>query len=565
MLKLKYIGCLLLLVTIGSAVGTARAAPNGEMIDRSIGVYVTREGQRYFQNNLEDVLYRNGIALSEGVVAKWKYLAEEPIDLDRLPEKMRKYQETLDGVRTTMKNWLFGFKMNDPRLTATVNNVQYSATFSRLGIRVADQTANKELGLSPDTIVFYLDVEIPQIRVEVASIRANDLNNSFLGTFGINKVWLGLNKQSKPLAFQMPIAISIDPKNGVLVRAMKLKSNLTTVSIGSGFARPLIMPKVELRINDKVMALDHSAVEADLVKRQAGLVQALQAYLKGMSETEVPKRVNALFRLKKAENNGFTEVSFIDPPGKEGFVSPKEKFKLGLVPADIESTPTHLYVGVSSFVSDPLARSLYQLPPSAVNPQRPALSALNPLQYDVALSLNQGVINRMLQLSYFRGYFEKVDMGDGDPFRVVAPPEMRFNGVGGPGHATLHMRIEKPAKGFMENLVLRDKIQIEFDLDIVFKRAPGGLKVVMNQVREQSITIDKAYVERFDGMVKKNTLKRFQATNKGLRASEKTLVDNLPIPPSVIGVPIDLIHMDAEATGNMVLYLKYGAEVRRVK
>src|SRR5690606_1453161 len=83
---------------------------------------------------------------------------------------------------------------------------------------------------------------------------------------------------------------------------------------------------------------------------------------------------------------------------------------------------------------------------------------------DLVFSLNQGVLNRVIQLSSERGYFNEIKMDSGEAIKLTKIPYMNFSGSKGP---KMGLEIEYTVTGFSAVFV-KNPIRINFDLNLGF-------------------------------------------------------------------------------------------------
>ena len=80
-------------------------------------------------------------------------------------------------------------------------------------------------------IVTVFQAEVPQIRVEIETARANDLDNDFLGMFGANHPWTQITTQSEPLRVTVPMSLQLEDGGGLRFQLLELRTNLANVDL----------------------------------------------------------------------------------------------------------------------------------------------------------------------------------------------------------------------------------------------------------------------------------------------------------------------------------------------
>ncbi len=541
-------------LTASLAAASALAATPPPGVEHAIGLFMTAQAQEYFHQNLTQVLFMNGYSLDQGAFDSWHYEAQDPLVLDNLPVEYQKFKGSLGTVRDLLKHWLRGFELKDPLFAADVTGIQYQASFKKFGL-TADANATMALN-QPNSAILVFAMEVPELRITVDSVRARDLNNPFLGAFGIDNISTGLAAGSQPLTISVPLLLNVTPSGGFGVKVLSVTSNFSDIALGLDFKRPMLLPEVELLVNGHPVKLNQKTLEDNLLKHEMDMLQALQKYLGDFAENNVPGIVNAL--IEKNMPEGFSEVNEMNPPGADN-PGQDDKFKWGLTPESLALDHQHLFLGFSSWVQDPKVGNSDSVYYHACSPL-PKLADLPVTDYDMALSVNQGFINRMLELSYARKYFEAIPAG-GEVLTLVAPPTLKIDGSAGANKGKVHMRVQNVIKGIRSWFVNNP---FQFEADMVVRpvhQKDGSNQLVVDQIDEKSVTIEKKYIRTglMSGAVHSVVLSHLKDANKQFAKTPKVLVQNLPIPSQVGGIPINVTAFQADPNGYLVLYVNLGA------
>lgn len=527
-----------------------------ESVPRAVGVYVTKRGQRYFKDSLQELVFRQGYELTDGGAEAYSYRAAEPIDLERLPLRFQDHAVTLGAVRDTLRTWLKGFRLADPMLTAEVANIGYAAEFRAFGIRIDHEATRRTMNGRGVVILF--EAEIPRVRVEAERIRGQDLANPFLGAFGADHLWAEI-RGSEPLRITVPMSIGLDSRDETEFKVLDIETNLNRVRMDMGFDRPLTLPSVQVIVNGKRMAIKQDRVEQELVEQKARLLALLQEYLAGLIAERVPTALNTAFIERYARP--FSDLNEMDPPGattrKRG-----DKYRWGIKPEDIHVTPDHLAFGMSAFIDDPLSPKPHASVSRRLTKGGPRLAFVNPASYDAAVVVNQDLVNRVLGLGYRRGYTQHIEVDDAKPLRVLEAPEFRFNGTKARDRGRLHLKVQHDPHGLRQNLAMSGKITFEFDGILRLVSSPDGkISVLLDEIDASSLRVDTQAVRfPFNGAVREGIRDKLVENNKALARKPKVLVDKLPIPSQFAGVPIRLKSFQADPAGYLVLYFEYNLE-----
>ena len=540
-----------------SVVLSARVwASNGQRLERAVGVFISERGQKFLHNNFEQILFANGFAIREGEIPDWNYVAREAVSLDRLPPQFEKFNPTFQKIRDLMERWLKGFHLNDPKLAVSVRDIRYVAEFRRLGFR-ADRKMLRELKRD-HAVVLVAEAEIPKLRIDVGSMKAGDVNNPFLGHLGVNGFWTATAPKTEALKIKIPLLVELSQRDGLRVEVLRFTTNLPKVQMGFGFDRPLIIPTVEVIVNGHKMELDRKAIEDDLLKHQTNLVQGLQNLLKGELEAQIPSLLSSLIEKKLGNVSDENEMA---PPGAPNTKKPARNFLWGLTPEEVEHGASNLYLGLAGYVEDPASSTYLPIRGMVQGKGTPVLSGKYGKKYDVALALNQGLFNRVLQLSHQRGYFKKVPSGaKGEFIELVEAPVFRFDHHGARDHVKLRLVLNYWPTG-LERVAIKGPMRIGFNLDARFARMPdGSTSILMDHLDKDSVEIDKNAIrfDFFEERVLKGVADRIDAENRGMKKSAKSLADHFPVPETLFGVPIVTNGFEVLPNGYLVLYTEFG-------
>jgi hypothetical protein len=294
---LKYFGtCILALACLVGGAPEIVHADNTDSINHALGVFVTSRGQKYFQDHVQDVFLNNGISLTDGSFDQWNYQANSPM--------------TIGPVRDMIRGWLLGLELNDPLLKFEADGVQYSTQFNVISLRT-DSTLQAQYGASGGVVLVF-DLEVPQVRVSSDKLQASDVNNPMFGDFGVNGLWISMPQTSAPLKITIPFLLQANSSSGMTVSALSIGTNIATISLEAGFDRPLLLPKVEIIINDHTMTLDSAGVENDLMTNQKEILSSLQNYIDESIKSQGVQTANSM--LASFFSGGMKEASTISPP-----------------------------------------------------------------------------------------------------------------------------------------------------------------------------------------------------------------------------------------------------------
>ncbi len=537
----------------------ASAAPVTHPVEHAIGVFVTPRGQNYLYTHFDEILQRNGYSLTDGAFPYIHYKAPEAFSMDNLRSMLSSKPQALQSmetVRSALLTYLSSFHLNNPHLEVKVLNLAYQLKFNRFGIRT-DEVATKALG-DRSGLVLVVEAEVPEFRISAKRIQIGDLANQVLGVWGVSNLWMAFKSPTVPLMVQMPFKIMIT-ENGIQTETMPMITNIDKLTLSSGFDRPLSLPDVGLRIDGHEMHLRKSQVEDVLFAQRDGMLKSLQGYLKAFTTDTAPGIINQ--KVTHAYDPERGEQDLMSPPGAPADLAPDQKFQWGIRLADIRVKQSSMYFELSAFLEDPNAPKTPLLP-AVRGLSAPQAKEHDPQTYDVGIAVNENLLNRALQLSHARGYFNVIPLSGSDSLTLVKPPLVVVDGSKGPNRAILKLDVTyKVNQWLAERLAVHNPLHMKFDLIIRLDRTAKGLKLVEERVDVDSLEIDPASLRHFGlkKMVVKQVKDLLAKTNTDFASTEHLLSDEVPLPQALYGVPLELAGF-ASKDGFMNLFLNLGGQ-----
>jgi hypothetical protein len=536
---------------------SSKAAP-GKIynISNAAGVYVTSRGQEYFQSQLVGLLQHHGVNLTQRLLPEWQYESPNEISLKSLAERFQPYTPALNYLRDNLSDWLTGFNLHNPRFAVQVRNAGYDAQGLKLSLHPDWELTQSLQGAG---IVMMLEAEFPSIRIHADKVRARDLNNSFLGNFGLNRPWIELRDHT-PLKVSVPVRIQVMPGGGIQLETLPVSTNVHELKFASGHDHPIVLPKVQLQINQRISTLDTRPIEKAVVAKEAELIRIFQLHLKDFIEQELPTRLNDMaFDKLQAD---FENVKQIDPPGADPFKN-GSKFDWGMRLADLSLTPNFLQLSLEGYVTDPEVTWNENLKRTHRNP--PTLKGQGADSYDFAMAINLDVINRILFLGHQRGSFDRVECSDGQTIKLVSPPVLSgFEN----GQGKLHLVIERQNAGFktdwQQYAGLASSFQVSFDAIVKLGLAHKGtgFDMYIDHIDESSAHIrdEDLTLQMFRSKVDEKVRAEVRATNARFANAVELLTSKGPIevPSDLFGFPVRIKAVEFDENGYFDLFMEYG-------
>ncbi|MGK5086376.1 hypothetical protein WDW86_02365 [Bdellovibrionota bacterium FG-2] len=573
-MKILRIGVMALglaVVTSGVALAGVQAKEKPACgIGRAVGLGLTERGQKYFVEHFADVLFANGISLSEGQIDSFVLNAEKPLKLDQLPIHFQKFSGTLGKIRSILKSWLLGFSFNDPLIRVEVKDIRYSAQIDRLGFSLQTSPVREFTGAN--SAVFVLEAQIPSLRLSAASVMGKNLNNSSLKTFGVRGLFTELSGESKPLEIQIPIGVRIKETGNVEFNILGIHTSLDQVDLKMGFDRPLVLPRVEVLIDGHPIALNQAALERELLKLKDRYLEMLQVLLDRFAEEQLPQKLNNLIQAYLPQN--LVEGNEMAAPGAPVMGAAfQTKFKWWMSPQELRQESHMLFLGLAASVRDPAKSSVEALGTDwscAEDSMRsmPTFSGAHPADYDLALSLNQDLVNQILGLSFARGYFEKVPYGDaGESLAMTVAPELVLTGALAKDRAILRLQVAKKPQG-IEKFFVENPLLFSFDMNVRLVVTPGvkgassRISLLVDRIDESTVKVKRESVKLgfLHSMIEKSVKKKIRRANVGYKSNPMALAKDVAIPSEVAGIPLSLQSLQSDSSGYIVLYLEYGGQ-----
>ena len=538
----------------GIASVLASSIPEGAL-ESSVKVQLTKRGQNYFYQNLEDVLFLNGVSVRKINLPEWRFEAREAIDLDHLPPELGRYQESIIKLRDTLRKWLTGFELKDPRFAAMVKDFRYAAQFSRMGVRI-DNDETERLGIR-DGAVFVVDIEMPQMQVSAVSLRGTDLGNSEFGEIGLNNFRFGLAKDSKPFKISVPFLMQANEREGTRVHGLEIQTNLQSLKLDFDYASPLVIPEMGVILNGKRYMVDPAGLERDLRAQQPKLLKDLQTYLKEAAVKQLPEMIT---KIGQQRADTYREMRILNPPGLKN-PRPLDMFRYFIAPQAMTNERDYLEMKLYSVVEDPQNPGSPGLLRSSISGVDPKIPARDRSTYDAAVAVNEGMFNRSIQLSHQRGYFKKVITRRGKEIRLGEPPVFKFGEGGGPNNLKLKLVVEMDSHGWDKIAISGGFVRIFVDANVRIKKSSrGSFMLEVISLDHDSIEVDPDCI-RFGilkPLVYKKVYEEMDFASQDYGRLPEVVLDEFPM-PAFFGVPTKLVGWEALPSGFLAVYVQMGS------
>lgn len=532
-------------------------------ISGAVALYLTAKGERSLSANLEDILSSNGFNLRTGYFPELNWKAEKPIPLEALAKSNPKAGEMVRTMRSMLSEWFVGLTIKDPQPSVVVKAAGY-----RLGLKslklAADRAALAKLGRKTG-VVMALEAEIDSLDLGAESIMATDSQNRYLGKIGVLQPVLSLVPGQKALHLRVPIYIDVTPK-GVAFQILELDTNFA----GANFALhngPLVVPDVTIVVNGEKFPLDKNRLVKAFDDMKPQLVAQLKATLDETLQQSFLKVANDEIRKRLPTTLG--QVARLKPAGGlEGDPRLTPEFIWGMQLRKLGMGKDVIAIELDSYVEDPTKSSSPPLMAGAAARGPVSLAGSNPSLFDLAISINRGLINRIIQLSSRRGFFADVESKPGEKLKLLQIPTLdAYQPAAGKDSLnpliTIKTSLASPAKGLLQKIMLKKEVKFTVDAIGKFITVPGvkGMKIQLIDFDYSSLTIWPESLsgvgKLFRGKVVSGVRDELKKAVLEWQKKPNILDGEMPFPPELFGQKLSIQTMRMDKNGYIVMFLNF--------
>jgi len=536
-------------LSIWSSAGHAKTIQN---IKHAVGIYISPAGRQYFENHVDNLIKRNGVDLESIKIEAQKFETGVKTPEQLLPNN----PEIVSLIKQSKYYFKKFFRSqqivwrNEHNFTVNVNSVDVNASWKRAGVDFVRGNSEYMMGRP---IRLNLNLTLNDIQIRTSKITVEDKLHEFLEQIGVEDVTFGFNRSSVPLSFIVPIEISFSGgKMNFKVRDPQ--TNLDDVTLALDFKYPMILPTLEIIVNGYRARTRATEIERLLRTKRAdlmaGMKKAANEYLQESFAPTVQKLLN-----EKA-NAKFTPWDSMDALGSDGARVKKIKYRLS--PAGLDYKDSHLHFYMNARIYDPAYKYQWEMDEKLAANLGPQTRTLNKHSFDAAVSLNQGFINRLLQLSWRRGYYDYIGSGS-NQYKNVEMPTLDLSGRL-KGDATIppamKLKIYYDVPG-IRSWAVKNPIEVEFELKLKFPVVHGKVQMVVEGVNHNSVYVARKFA-RFEFLWPKlleaarSTLKEMDSDLKGM-----VLADDIPVPTDIFGFPMRITAAEPDPNGNILVFMDY--------
>lgn len=621
--------CLLLSPHIGLAqeltpapqnqVDLEKAVTKKHFLEAAVYFQITPRGMQLFQNNIYALLQAQGSFQFEENLFSPTKINVDPLDTQSLvkndPEKMKLIQT----LRNFLVRWTQGLTLVNPhRFVVEIGNSGYQTKFTKFAL-VADPDLLQELKKT-DGVVMSLELEAEKTILFADRFRVEDLSNPFLQRFGADQLQfnVGGSGQLPKLKFRIPFYVRLNPDSSLHFEVLRVDQNFKDMNIDFKYRKLVtgqfqIISRDENGKNEKIVNINTAGFSELVTQNKKILIDELKSQVQRFTQVDLPKFIN-----DQARELFKSQLAFYDtlPPAGKTTDDSRPDFIMGHKIVGLKQN-NGINIWISSLIEDTLN------PDSEPNPKHratkpPTLNLMPTENADGILVIDQGVINRYLQLSFLRKNFDKIESEDcvtkmKSSLKLIdAPvfspmPEKKSNN---PQETYAKLRIATevvaPAeakKGFKEDKDGVERIRFSFETAVVlrvmkdhpcevpvteticippvngkgacrpYKRVKkvldptlSCLEIVKAETLDSTVVLDKSNLsflgriaEGWNGKVTRELQNTLRDMDKKCAASgsKTTLAENVLIPPVLFGIKFDVAQFKVDENGQLVMYLTY--------
>lgn len=550
---------------------TANASPpTGPSVHRfreAGSLYFSQRGIELLTHSIQDALASQNILLDHGSFSDYTYESPTAIPIRELDASLGENRGLLIGLRTQLAHWLNGFTLRNPRISIQARGIRY--TTRGLGLHVyIDPQASTALGTN-NGILARVEVEVPEFRIEIDSIRVRDLANRFLGFFGFNQVFVSYRNPQKPLKISLDLRLMVGTGGHWQMEVLGSRSNFASLRVRSGFNRNVILPRVELQVGDQRMVLDPAPIRLAIEETRAPFVEMMLARMDRLMQDRVPDLIHDWVTLRAAETLSHTLI--LPPAGRS------------LTQGDAAGgEPLPYFFALSSLG----AQNLTQHGTTAIRlaltghwpnlgPNESAaratistvsqLTDLSPEDYDFALTVPLTVFNALIRDAYYQGAIPAPPSQPGQAgLRFRGPPQILRPLAGGNGDLLeVILPLERDPQGVQETVTFDGPIQIDMVAKVRLKTLGALNELITIEIAQYDTIASRIRLtnQRLGTFLAPQVNQQFRETlntlNRELSAHPIRLLQptNLSLPLSPYAVSVKKVSLDPNRL--IVFYLEY--------
>lgn len=528
------------------------------LLNNAVQLHVTNRGMKLFDTKLSKILGNLGVKLDEGYFPALSYTFEKPINPDDYAKENGDAVNMYKQVRDLLTKWLVGFSLNDHRPTIEIGESGFVANFSRFSL-VTDRALMEKLGKREGAILA-IELEVKHLTIGTNSVKVWDVDNEFLGKIGAEDVSLAAGDEKNPLKIRLPFYLRMNAYGHLEFEALEVENNLNSIPVSLEYKK-LLVPTFAIEINGKKFLLNNAEIDKLFVEQAPAILTSVRENLGNFARNQLPAMLNE--KAKQLLTGNLDQVQNMVPPGKEPNDN-RPDFKWGLRLQNI-GLKESLNVDLGAYAEDPInPRST----PRPIDKSRGAVTwgLIPQTNYDIGLSLDRGLINRIMQLSFERRNFERIAMSDGSTLRMMAAPLIDY--VKAPvamplkGNETF-VKLRVSVENKPDSIFLKEKIVVDFDIIAKLRQMAdkSGMQLVLYSIDPETLAMDDKYFslagKLLKGKVREGIKDKLREQCAGWKNKDEAIPGAFPLPPEILGIKLDINRVVMDPKGHLVMYLDY--------
>ncbi len=521
----------------------------GKFLEHSVGIYISEKGQQFFKSNLLEIMENNGFSPDKFSIPKSTFTLKES-SLSSMIED----PELIDlasNIKGSFNRYFNGLEFKEThQFQIDVGDIEFKANWNEAGVEFRKPLVN-EIS-EPYEVLAYIWINASNIDIKISSISARDLNHLFLGDVGLDGLHIKQLDESENLRIGLPLKLKKNGANDFEIIAEAPNSNTRDILFDMDFTSPIRIPEIKVSINGHEASLNLEEVETLFKDNETLILSKIQETLKEQLEEKFPAIVKT--EMSKVLNGGFSEKTEMLPPGAPEGRTPKPLVSQMRI-EDIDFKGDNLHIGVGLELDDPSASKQRELPPSHHAQKQPNLKSAKEENYDLTIAVNQGFINRIVQLTAYRQYFSNMPLGNGQTISLAYPPV--FNLKGKNKKPSLSVVISYTVEG-LAAIAVKNPIQIEMDLllDFPIDQNTKRIGIEVSGVDMSTVHVPDRFIRMMAGVVRNSAVKqvgKLQGSIKGMKLAEE-----LPVPTDFSGIILEKQDVEVNESGYLMIYTNYG-------
>jgi hypothetical protein len=541
-------------------------------IPNAVTVSLTPSGQKFWGNQIDHILKMFGYNLAKGAFPEGTYGGKQDIDLDDLERRYPEPGKLIKQFRGLLTDWLVGLQLNPHRPAFQVGESEYAAELTQLSM-LPDQQLMTQLGLK-DGAVLVVEFKMKKLVAAAAYAKIKDLNNPDLGEVGLEEVSIKMGSDESPLFIRIPVYVKVNQQGDLQFQVISFDQNISEVPVEIKY-KSLITPKLVVKLNGKEYPLNTKKIDELFNQHVPDIMAKAREYITDFAKTDLPSKLDAWAAenfIKKIE-----EVQYMPPPGdprnppvsctaeEKALNDTSDYYLWGIVLKKLFLN-NDLNIDFSAYVEDPMARRHAPIDPR-LGARGKAPLAGEKIPHDLGVSLDRAVINRVLQHSFNRGYFEKVSQDDGTFIKLAKAPVVDYvpaRTATKPTETYMKITVDiayKPTGA--SAFVIKNPSVI--GVDIITKLVPNDcsdFEIQLIDIDPNSIRFDKSNLTLAGRLLPFNTImngikSELAKTTAPWKTKKTILPGTFSILPKFPGYRMDLQKVSFSPSGHILMYLNF--------